>query len=95
MCLIEILIFVHLTLFIICCHIGIIIIIIIIVFSSTIGPIISSTTGMRAIDMGCPQLSMHSIRETMGTSDFTNGLDLFKAFFQHFREIDDSIADKN
>jgi len=62
---------------------------------STIGPIISSTTGMRAIDMGCPQLSMHSIRETMGTSDFTNGLDLFKAFFQHFREIDDSIADKN
>jgi len=52
---------------------------------STIGPIISSTTGMRAIDMGCPQLSMHSIRETMGTSDFTNGLDLFKAFFKHFR----------
>jgi aspartyl aminopeptidase len=50
---------------------------------------------MRAIDMGCPQLSMHSIRETMGTSDFTNGLDLFKAFFEHFREIDNSIADKN
>mmetsp|Transcript_6935 Transcript_6935/g.10400 ORF Transcript_6935/g.10400 Transcript_6935/m.10400 type:complete len:467 (-) Transcript_6935:68-1468(-) len=62
---------------------------------STIGPIISSTTGMRAIDMGCPQLSMHSIRETMGTSDFTNGLDLFKAFFLHFRDVDDSIADKN
>ena len=62
---------------------------------STIGPIISSTTGMRAIDMGCPQLSMHSIRETMGTSDFTNGLDLFKAFFKHFRAVDDSIADRN
>ena len=62
---------------------------------STIGPIISSTTGMRAIDLGCPQLSMHSIRETMGTSDFTNGLDLFKAFFKHFRSVDDSIADKN
>ncbi len=62
---------------------------------STIGPIISSSTGMRAIDMGCPQLSMHSIRETMGTSDFTNGLDLFKAFFKHFRSVDDSIADKN
>lgn len=62
---------------------------------STIGPIISSTTGMRAIDMGCPQLSMHSIRETMGTSDFTNGLDLFKAFFTHFRAVDDSIADQN
>lgn len=32
---------------------------------STIGPLISTATGIRAIDMGCPQLSMHSIRETM------------------------------
>jgi aspartyl aminopeptidase len=62
---------------------------------STIGPIISSSTGMRAIDMGCPQLSMHSIRESMGTSDLTNGVDVFIAFFKHFREIDDSIVDKN
>lgn len=58
---------------------------------STIGPIISSTTGIRAIDMGCPQLSMHSIRETMGTKDFTQGLALFRAFFRHFSSIDDKI----
>lgn len=36
---------------------------------STIGPLISTATGIRAIDMGCPQLSMHSIRETMGVCD--------------------------
>jgi aspartyl aminopeptidase len=36
---------------------------------STIGPLISASTGIRAIDMGCPQLSMHSIRETMGVCD--------------------------
>jgi aspartyl aminopeptidase len=36
---------------------------------STIGPIISAATGIRAIDMGCPQLSMHSVRETMGVCD--------------------------
>lgn len=39
---------------------------------STIGPLISTATGIRTIDMGCPQLSMHSIRETMGVCDLTN-----------------------
>jgi len=58
---------------------------------STIGPIISTRTGMRAIDMGCPQLSMHSIRETMGTKDLTNGLALFRAFFKDFAAVDESI----
>lgn len=58
---------------------------------STIGPIISSSTGIRAIDMGCPQLSMHSIRETMGVKDLTNGLTLFKAFFKYFRDVDSSL----
>eukprot|EP00546_Thalassionema_frauenfeldii_P012114 CAMPEP_0178918092 /NCGR_PEP_ID=MMETSP0786-20121207/13630_1 /TAXON_ID=186022 /ORGANISM="Thalassionema frauenfeldii, Strain CCMP 1798" /LENGTH=492 /DNA_ID=CAMNT_0020591755 /DNA_START=168 /DNA_END=1646 /DNA_ORIENTATION=+ len=58
---------------------------------STIGPLISTATGIRAIDMGCPQLSMHSIRETMGVCDLTNGLDLFKAFFRYFSEVDEAV----
>jgi aspartyl aminopeptidase len=58
---------------------------------STIGPLISTATGIRAIDMGCPQLSMHSIRETMGVCDLTNGLQLFKAFFEHFRSVDEAV----
>lgn len=58
---------------------------------STIGPLISTATGIRAIDMGCPQLSMHSIRETMGVCDLTNGLALFKAVLKHFREVDSAV----
>lgn len=60
---------------------------------STIGPILSSATGIRAVDMGCPQLSMHSIRETMGTTDIHHGLNLFKAFFEHFHCVNSSIED--
>lgn len=45
----------------------------------------------RAIDMGCPQLSMHSIRETMGVKDFTHGLALFRAYFKNFSTIDERI----
>jgi aspartyl aminopeptidase len=58
---------------------------------STIGPIMSTRTGIRTIDMGCPQLSMHSIRETMGTCDLTFGRDLFKAYFRYFHEVDKSV----
>jgi len=58
---------------------------------STIGPIISAATGIRTVDAGMPQLSMHSCREVMGVADLTNGLELFTAFFTHFREIDDAL----
>jgi aspartyl aminopeptidase len=59
---------------------------------STIGPTISALTGIRTVDAGMPQLSMHSCREVMGVADLTHGLDLFRGFFAHFREVDESMV---
>ncbi len=36
---------------------------------STIGPTVSALLGMPALDVGCPQLAMHSCRELAGTND--------------------------
>ena len=58
---------------------------------STIGPTISALTGIRTVDAGMPQLSMHSCREVKGVKDLEHGLALFTGFFDNFREIDDSI----
>lgn len=54
----------------------------------TVGPMLSSAMGMRAIDAGLPQLSMHSIRATCGSLDPGLGVKLFKGFFDHFEEVD-------
>ncbi|KAL8826723.1 MAG: hypothetical protein Q9170_007298 [Blastenia crenularia] len=54
----------------------------------TVGPMLSSAMGMRAIDAGLPRLSMHSIRATCGNLDPGLGVKLFKGFFDHFEEVD-------
>ncbi|KAI5951288.1 hypothetical protein KGF54_004362 [Candida jiufengensis] len=58
---------------------------------STIGPILSSKLGIRTIDLGNPQLSMHSIRETGGTYDIKKLNDLFKSFFENYIDIESKI----
>ncbi|KAL8672065.1 MAG: hypothetical protein Q9168_003460 [Polycauliona sp. 1 TL-2023] len=58
----------------------------------TVGPMLSSAMGMRAIDAGLPQLSMHSIRATIGDLDPGLGVKLFKGFFDHFEQVDKEFA---
>lgn len=55
---------------------------------STIGPIVSANTGIRTVDIGLPQLSMHSLREMCATSDVTHGTNLIQVFFQQFTQLD-------
>lgn len=59
---------------------------------STIGPILSSSLGIRTIDVGIPQLSMHSIREMCGTADCLSAYELCKAFFADFARLDKTLA---
>eukprot|EP01111_Echinosteliopsis_oligospora_P001715 TRINITY_DN1250_c0_g1_i1.p1 TRINITY_DN1250_c0_g1~~TRINITY_DN1250_c0_g1_i1.p1 ORF type:complete len:465 (+),score=99.86 TRINITY_DN1250_c0_g1_i1:12-1406(+) len=59
---------------------------------STIGPIMSALAGLRAVDIGNPQLSMHSCREQCGTADITHGIALLKAFFEQFTALDAQIT---
>ena len=58
---------------------------------STIGPIISAKTGIKTVDIGAPQLSMHSIRETAGILDALYYDRLFKGFFKDFEGINKEI----
>ncbi|KAF9764893.1 hypothetical protein IL306_002708 [Fusarium sp. DS 682] len=54
----------------------------------TIGPALSSMIGVRAADVGLPQLSMHSIRATTGALDPGLGVKFFKSFLDNWEKID-------
>lgn len=59
---------------------------------STIGPILASGVGIRTVDVGAPQLSMHSIREMCAVDDVNHSYEHFKAYFQEFSYLDAKIA---
>ncbi|WJX32727.1 aspartyl aminopeptidase [Trifolium repens] len=59
---------------------------------STIGPILASGIGIRTVDVGAPQLSMHSIREMCAVDDVKYSYEHFKAFFQEFFHLDANLV---
>ncbi len=52
----------------------------------------SALTGMRTLDVGAPQLSMHSCRECMGTEDVVHAVKHFRAAFVHYADVDASFS---
>ncbi|GAB7360634.1 hypothetical protein MBLNU230_g0514t1 [Neophaeotheca triangularis] len=54
----------------------------------TVGPMLSSALGVRAVDAGLPQLSMHSIRATTGSLDPGLGVLAFVGFLSGFEGVD-------
>ncbi|KAH7670977.1 aspartyl aminopeptidase protein [Dioscorea alata] len=59
---------------------------------STIGPILASGVGVRTVDVGAPQLSMHSIREVCAVDDIRHSYEHFKAYFNEFTQLDAKIS---
>lgn len=60
----------------------------------TVGPMLSAATGIRAVDAGIPQLSMHSIRATTGALDPGLGVLMFSGFLNGFEEVDREFSAK-
>lgn len=58
---------------------------------STIGPMLSAALGTRTLDLGNPQLSMHSIRECGGVYDVEHAVRLFESFFENFSKLESKI----
>ncbi|KAI1096652.1 aminopeptidase I zinc metalloprotease-domain-containing protein [Rostrohypoxylon terebratum] len=54
----------------------------------TVGPMLSSAMGVKAIDAGMAQLSMHSIRATCGSLDPGLGVKFFKGFLDKWEKVD-------
>lgn len=61
---------------------------------TTIGPIIAGTCGMRSVDIGAPQLAMHSIRESVSCVDLFYLGKFFEAFLELYENSKGGLFEK-
>lgn len=61
---------------------------------STIGPAIASKAGIKTVDIGAPQLAMHSIRETCGVIDLLYYKHLFAVFFKDYAKLSQDLLNE-
>ena len=59
---------------------------------STIGTMLAANTGIRVVDIGAPQLAMHSCRELMGTDDAYYYYSFMKAFYDDEHPVHDEAS---
>lgn len=52
---------------------------------------LSAKMGVRTLDLGNPQLAMHSIRETGGSYDVEHGIKLFDSFLSNYSSLEARI----
>ncbi|TGZ77186.1 aspartyl aminopeptidase [Ascodesmis nigricans] len=60
----------------------------------TVGPMLSTNMGVRAIDAGMAQLSMHSVRAACGAKDPGLMAQISAAFYEYFEEVDGEFEDE-
>jgi len=58
---------------------------------TTIGPITAAGTGIRTVDVGPPQLSMHSIREMMGADDVFYSVKTFAKAYEAYHDVNKAV----
>lgn len=58
---------------------------------STIGPVLSAMTGIKAADIGTGSWGMHSIRETCGVLDSFYYTQLMQSFFDNYEQVAPSL----
>ena len=54
---------------------------------TTIGPITAAGLGLKTVDVGPPQLSMHSCREIMGADDVYYAVKTFRAAYETYSDV--------